>query len=61
MTPSNAKPNSSTPRDTAGAAPRTFSPADAEDFAIGCECADPALQIEGWAREATAQPLHEFY
>ena len=23
-----------------------------DDFALGCECADPALQIERWAQEA---------
>lgn len=22
------------------------------DFALGCECADPALQIERWGQEA---------
>jgi hypothetical protein len=22
------------------------------DYALGCECADPALQIERWAQEA---------
>jgi hypothetical protein len=22
------------------------------DFALGCECADPALQIERWSQEA---------
>lgn len=26
--------------------------ADDFDFALGCECADPALQIERWALEA---------
>lgn len=51
MTPPSAKPYSSTPRDaTGGAAPR-IAPAGEEDFAIGCECADPALQIEGWLVE----------
>jgi hypothetical protein len=24
------------------------------DFALGCECADPALQIERWMQEARA-------
>jgi hypothetical protein len=28
-------------------------PEDA-DFALGCECADPALQIERWMQEARA-------
>ena len=25
------------------------------DFALGCECADPALQIERWMQEAPAE------
>jgi hypothetical protein len=28
------------------------SPADDLDFALGCECADPSLQIERWMQEA---------
>jgi hypothetical protein len=28
-----------------------------DDFALGCECADPALQIDMWGREAVAQQL----
>ena len=31
------------------AAPSAF---DDFDFALGCECADPSLQIERWAQEA---------
>ncbi|MEJ6023988.1 hypothetical protein [Ramlibacter sp. PS4R-6] len=31
--------------------------ADDHDFAIGCECANPVLQIDVWGREAAAQPL----
>lgn len=27
---------------------------DDTDFAIGCECADPSLQIERWLQEARA-------
>lgn len=26
--------------------------ADDSDYALGCECADPALQIERWGLEA---------
>ena len=26
---------------------------DADDYALGCECADPALQIERWGSEAS--------
>jgi len=25
-------------------------------FALGCECADPALQIERWGQEAGSEP-----
>lgn len=28
--------------------------ADVDDFALGCECADPALQIERWYQETAA-------
>jgi hypothetical protein len=27
-----------------------------DDLAFGCECADPALQIERWREEATSSP-----
>jgi hypothetical protein len=32
--------------------------AEQEDYALGCECANPALQIECWAQDlaALAQP-----
>ena len=26
------------------------------DFALGCECADPALQIERWMQESAGDP-----
>jgi len=29
-----------------------------EDIALGCECADPALQIERWGQEALQFPQH---
>ena len=29
---------------------------DDPDFALGCECADPALQIERWRQEASSAP-----
>ena len=32
---------------------------DEDDFALGCESANPALQIEVWGREAMAQPLQQ--
>lgn len=28
-----------------------------DDVALGCECADPALQIERWGQEALQFPL----
>lgn len=31
-----------------------------DDFALGLECANPALQIEVWGREAAAQPLQRW-
>jgi hypothetical protein len=27
-----------------------------DDFALGCECADPSLQIERWGQEVVALP-----
>jgi hypothetical protein len=33
---------------------------DGEDYALGCECANPALQIDVWARGDDAQPLQQF-
>jgi hypothetical protein len=29
-----------------------------DDVALGCECADPALQIERWGQEIQPFPLH---
>jgi hypothetical protein len=52
---------SSTPQRTGTFLPAVPAPANEEDVAIGCECANPALQIECWGAEATAQPLHPFY
>jgi hypothetical protein len=26
------------------------------DYALGCECADPSLQIDSWGQEASAFP-----
>lgn len=26
------------------------------DYALGCECADPALQIERWGQESASAP-----
>lgn len=41
------------------AAVRAFeaaSPTCEDDVALGCECANPALQIEVWSHESAAQP-----
>ena len=35
----------------------TFLPALDDDLALGCECANPLLQIERWSQEAQ-QSLH---
>ena len=29
---------------------------DKDDMALGCECADPSLQIERWLQEAVPHP-----
>ena len=31
-----------------------------EDVALGCECADPALQIERWGQEAAQLPAPQY-
>ena len=31
--------------------PGAHRPAPDDDFALGCECADPSLQIEQWRQE----------
>jgi hypothetical protein len=31
---------------------------DDPDFALGCECADPALQIERWSQESLDRDAH---
>jgi hypothetical protein len=31
-----------------------------DDLAIGCECANPALQIERWGQDDTAVPVQDF-
>ncbi len=32
-----------------------------DDVPLGCECANPALQIERWGHEQAAQPIQQFY
>ena len=61
MNPPLAPSKSSTPARLAREVPAPSPLAGEEDVAIGCECANPALQIEMWGREATAQPLQQFY
>jgi hypothetical protein len=29
---------------------------DDEELALGCECANPALQIDSWVEETTTEP-----
>jgi len=38
---------------TSGLDASVHSAFDDSDYAIGCECADPALQIERWMQEAS--------
>ncbi|HEY0825857.1 MAG TPA: hypothetical protein VGD76_18875 [Ramlibacter sp.] len=42
------------PSTPSAAMPVVMDPAvpDDLDYALGCECADPSLQIERWAQEA---------
>jgi hypothetical protein len=54
-------PDSSTPAGAAHAQSRASADMDAYDVAIGCECANPALQIESWATDCAAQQLREFH
>jgi hypothetical protein len=51
--------SSSTPAGGQPSAARAAAPRidDAYDFALGCECADPALQIERWCQETAAPAL----
>ena len=44
------------PSNPNAAMPAGFEPAPAfedHDIALGCECADPSLQIERWGQEGT--------
>jgi hypothetical protein len=61
MSPPPTLPDSSTPRGTAiDTIDSSLLPGE-EEFALGCECANPQLQIECWQVEAAAQPLQQFY
>ena len=55
------QPNSSTSAGGAHAHTPWNSTVDAYDVAIGCECADPSLQIESWASDFAAQQLGEVH
>jgi hypothetical protein len=57
MNASSQTAQSSTSLRAPEAAGDVFARASEDDFAIGCECANPALQIEAWCPEAAAQPL----
>lgn len=49
-------PKSSMLRRVLGRLVETAAPIEEQDFAIGCECANPGLQIETWRHETGAQP-----
>jgi len=51
-TPLSPQPDGNVPAALAGTTEYWLSPDD--DLALGCECADPALQIERWGQEAAA-------
>jgi hypothetical protein len=52
--------SSTPPQATAGVVPSPYE-LDGDDYALGCECANPALQIDVWGREDEAQPLQQCY
>lgn len=61
MTSSTTPANSSTP---AGASVEREAAPGAqpeEDFAMGWECANPALQIDRWGQDDGAQALQQFH
>ena len=49
---------SSTPAGRNAFAGEMPSPQDEEEIAIGCECANPALQIDAWDELAAAEPAN---
>lgn len=52
-------PDMQMPVTTSAAAPIVMEVPSLEDFdiALGCECADPALQIDRWMQEASGDGL----
>lgn len=60
MNASRQPAQSSTPRRVPEAVRDVHEVANEDDFALGWECANPALQIEVWGREAATQPLQAF-
>ena len=60
MSPPTPHAQSSTSTRSISPAPAMPAAHDEEDFALGWECANPALQIEAWGAEAAAQPLQKF-
>ena len=54
-------PDSSTSAGAAHAHTQWTHIPDAYDVALGCECADPSLQIESWASDRAAQQSGEFH
>jgi hypothetical protein len=60
MNASSSSTHSSTPARVQDAVLEPMRAVDEDDFAIGCECANPALQIESWGNEPVAQALQMF-
>lgn len=57
MNASREAAQSATPQRMPEGVRQSMDAANEEEFALGWECANPALQIELWGREATAQLL----
>ena len=61
MNASNQPTQSTAQRRVPDAVLEASSTFDDEDYAIGCECANPALQIETWGHDAAAQPFQRAF
>jgi hypothetical protein len=60
MSPPNAAAQTSTPSRLAGRVYTLPLVQDEEDVVLGCECANPVLQIEAWATEDAAAAAQKF-
>ena len=61
MTRSNTPANLSTAESATAENEGTRTLQPEEDFAMGWECANPALQIDRWGLEDSAQALQQFH